>query len=129
MPGRWAVAKLSPQQPLPSWLESDAPFVSATWTADELSLIAPELQVPADVLAERGFAAFRIEGKIAFSTTGVLARLSVALADAGISVIALSTWDTDWFFVRLTDAQRAADAWRGAGHWVEDLADQADNSL
>lgn len=124
VPGSWAIARLGPRQSLPDWLESDVPFVSASWTDDELSLIAPERQVPADVPAERGFAAFRIDGIVPFSMTGVLARLSGVLAEAGISVFAVSTWDTDWFFVRSSDAEGAAEAWRSSGHPVEDLSDR-----
>ncbi|HYG86552.1 MAG TPA: ACT domain-containing protein [Azospirillum sp.] len=109
MEGRLAVARLEAGQGLPEWLDWSAPLVSVTRTADELSVVCPELRVPDTVKAERGWRAFKVEGPLDFALTGILARLTAPLAAANIPVFAVSTYDTDYLLVRAGDAERAAD--------------------
>ena len=49
---------------------------------------------------------------------GVLASLLQPLAEAEISVLTISTFDTDWILVPVNDAEQAAETWRRAGHEV-----------
>ena len=49
-----------------------------------------------------------------------MARLAAPLARAGISILALATFDTDYLLVRETDLGRALAALRAAGHRVGD---------
>jgi len=108
MPGRYAIARLDAEAALPQWAETGPPgVISITRTPDECSVLAPEQRVPPDVRAERGFAAFMVEGPLDFALTGVLAQLTARLADAGIPVFVISTFDTDWLFVRETHAEAA----------------------
>ena len=101
MNGRYAVARLDAEAALPAWAQAGPPgFVSVTRTPDECSVLVPQERVPPDVRAERGFAAFMVEGPLDFALTGVLAQLTARLADAGIPVFVVSTFDTDWLFVR-----------------------------
>jgi uncharacterized protein len=44
--------------------------------------------------------------------------LLAPLAEAGVSVFALSTFGTDWILVPKNDADKAEDAWRRSGHAV-----------
>jgi hypothetical protein len=92
--------------------------VSLTWTADELSIVCPEDLVPGDVRAERGWRAIRVRGAIDFSETGVVAALTVPLAEAKIGVFVLSTFDTDYLLVPGERFEPAVKALRGAGHRV-----------
>jgi hypothetical protein len=55
---------------------------------------------------------------LAFTLTGIMAAISGALAGAGVSLFALSTYDTDHVLVKATDLERATDALREAGHDV-----------
>lgn len=110
LPGRFAVARLVPDAPIPPWAIRRSPFFSITRTDKELSIVAPQDFVPDNVTAERGFVAMRIVGKLDFSEFGILARLIGALADANISVVAISTYDTDYLLVRAADRARAETA-------------------
>ena len=112
----FAVCRLDPASPLPAWVEGE--FASVTRTAAELSVVCPQKCVPAGVRHEPGWRCFRLAGPIDFGQVGVLAALLVPLADAGIGVFALSTFDTDYVLVKEADAPRAAEALRGAGHFV-----------
>jgi hypothetical protein len=59
-----------------------------------------------------------VEGSIPFSVVGVLSSLTAPLADAGVSVFALSTFDTDYLLVKGRDLPAALQALRGQGHTV-----------
>jgi hypothetical protein len=56
-----------------------------------------------------------VQGPLDFSLTGILARLSAPLADAGVPIFVLSTFDTDYVLVRSDHAEAAADTWRRVG--------------
>jgi hypothetical protein len=114
--GEWAVARLAPDAPLPAWAQAPAEFLSVTRTPAELSIAAPAAQVPTGVRAERGWALLRLEGPFAFDQTGVLASVAAPLADAGISLFALSTFDTDYLLVKAVQLPAALAALRAAGH-------------
>ena len=108
--GRYAVARLDPGGALSAVVRS----------AEGLSVLTGEADVPAGVRAERGFRALRVAGVLPFHLVGVLAALATPLAEAGVSVFALSTFDTDYLLVREPDLARALAALRGAGHEVAD---------
>ncbi len=110
LPGRFAVCRFDPSASTPGWALAGGEFVSITRSERELSIVAAESIVPAEVKAERGWAAMRVVGKLDFSIVGLLAKLTGALAEAGISCFAISTYDTDYILVKQQDADRAAEA-------------------
>jgi len=111
--GRFAVARLDPDAPLPRW--ADGELTSITRTKDELSVVAPEARVPDGVRAERGFRVFRVEGPLPFEAVGILASIAAPLAEARISILAIGTFDTDYVLVREADLARAREALRARG--------------
>ena len=113
--GLFAVAKLPPDAAILAWA-SIGPFVSITRTADELSIVCAESQVPPGVQAERGWRCVRVAAKMDFSMVGVLASLVRPLADAEISVFVVSTFDTDYMLVKEASWERAKWVLRQAGH-------------
>jgi hypothetical protein len=72
--------------------------------------------VPAEVRCERGWRCLRVAGVIDFSVVGVLSSLTAPLAEAGVSVFAVSTFDTDYLLVKEVDFDRACAALRVHGH-------------
>ena len=60
----------------------------------------------------------QIEGRLAFTLTGVLASVAAPLAKAGISIFAVSTYDTDYLLVSDKDLREAAQALESAGHAI-----------
>ena len=64
------------------------------------------------------FTAFAVEGPLDFALTGILSGLLAPLAEDGISVFTVSTFDTDWMLVGTDAADRAEEAWRRSGHTV-----------
>jgi len=94
-----AVCRLSAKDAVPGWVLDEA-FFCAVRTDDELSLVLSQDHVPPEWTAERDWRALKVLGPLDFSLTGILAALAVPLGQAGISLFALSTFDTDYLLVR-----------------------------
>src|SRR5271154_1302248 len=108
LPGELAILQLPPDAAIPAWLSLSAkPLVSATHTADELSIVCPFHEVPAGTKCEAGWRAFRVEGKQDFSAVGILSSIVSPLAGAGISIFSISTFDTDYILVRAEVVEKA----------------------
>ena len=118
VPGRFAVARLPPDAPIPSW--ATGTLTSITRTPDELSIVCDEEAVPNGVYAMRDFACVRVLGTIDFAVVGLLAALTRALADAAVSVFAFSTFDTDYLLVRTADYERARRALSSVAVFVDE---------
>src|SRR6476661_4965701 len=91
--GVFAVCRLGPDERVPEWALRGG-FFSVTRTADELSVVCEDGRVPDGVVAERGWRCLKTQGPFSFALTGILASLLVPLADAGVGIFALSTYDT-----------------------------------
>jgi hypothetical protein len=116
--GRLEIGRPAPAAAMPDW-GWRVGLVSVTRTPDEPSVVCDEAAVPAAMpLVERGWRALRVAGTLDFALAGILARLAAPLAEAGISIFALSTFDTDYLLVRASDLDAAIDALRAAGHEV-----------
>jgi uncharacterized protein len=100
LPGRYAICRLGPHEVIPPWAVNSSGFMNVTRTADELSVIVLEEAVPPHVQHQGGYAVMGIAGKLDFNLTGVIATLTTALADAGIPVLTVSTYDTDYLLVK-----------------------------
>jgi hypothetical protein len=111
--GELTILRLPPDSPTPSWLNlSPQPLVSVTRTPDELSIVCPSVDVPHGVTCEAGWRVFTVEGKLEFSAIGVLAAILNPLAEAGISILSLSIFDTDYVLVRTGVLEEAKAALR-----------------
>ncbi len=93
-------------------------FVSITRARGELSVICAAEAVPEQVRAERGWRALVVTTEMDFTWTGVAASITRPLADAGVSVIPVATFDTDYFLVKEERLADAIEALLGAGHGV-----------
>ncbi len=115
--GRFAVCQLAPGGEVPAWAASGA-FNSVTRTQDELSVVCPQGAVPDGTKCESGWRVFKIEGPLDFGLTGILASVAGPLAEAGVSIFALSTFDTDYVMVKEDRVDGAIAALSAAGHRV-----------
>jgi hypothetical protein len=110
LPETLAVCRLHASERVPSWaLELHEGFVSITRTPDELSIVCAQEVVPPDTRVEEDWRALVIPGPIGFEATGVLAAVATPLADAGIPIFAISTYETDYVLVRSLHLDRALD--------------------
>ncbi len=119
--GELAVVRLAAGSPAPAWARPGAGGVVATVaTADETSVVCDAAAVPADATASTGWAALAVAGPLEHSLTGILASLAGPLADAGIPIFAISTYDTDYVLVPAARLAEAVAALRAAGHAIAD---------
>jgi hypothetical protein len=117
LPDPFAICRLGSDAAIPAWATTRA-FFSITRTAEELSIVCLQSVVPAGVQCERNWRCFQLAGPIPFTTVGVLASLVQPLAEAGISVFAVSTFDTDYLLVKSADLAPAIEALRQKGHSI-----------
>ena len=113
------MVRLGPGADVPAWAESSS-ILSVTATATETSVVCAAGSVPTKAPHQAPFTAFEVEGPLDFALTGILAGLLAPLAEDGISVFTLSTFDTDWILVPADRADDATEAWRRRGHTVAD---------
>lgn len=93
-------------------------FLSITRTDEELSIVCERAVVPAsadDFLSEDGWGALRVQGPLDFALTGVLSSIAAPLAEAGISLFAVSTFDTDYVLIKSAVMNQACQTLKGAG--------------
>ncbi|WP_141677924.1 ACT domain-containing protein [Orenia metallireducens] len=101
-----AVSRLNKDAEIPSWPLSSQ-FFSITRTKDELSIVSLTEDVPADIKSEKNWRALKVEGPLDFSMVGVLSFLATTLAQEGISIFVISTYDTDYLLVKEESLEEA----------------------
>lgn len=119
LPEPLAVCQLPPSSEPPAWSALSSSFLAVIRTPEELSLVCREHAIPAGAKHEPGWLALKVEGPLDFSLTGILAALAQPLAEAGVSIFALSTFNTDYVLVRQQTIDVALDALHRAGHTVK----------
>ncbi|HSR90645.1 MAG TPA: ACT domain-containing protein [Gemmatimonadales bacterium] len=120
IPETLAVCRLAPDAPVPAWATVPGPFLTISRTPDELSITVAQEAVPAGVRCERDYRALRVRGQLPQNLVGILLSIAQPLADAGLAIFAISTYDTDYVLVKLRDLPAALNALRAAGHQVSE---------
>ena len=116
IPHEFSICKVSDY----SQIDFDQPFVFTGSTDEEKSLVCPISFVPRNTTArEDGWRAFRIEGELDFSLIGILSKISSVLADNGIGIFAISTFNTDYILTKTENFERAIQALKSAGYCVK----------
>ncbi len=119
LPELLAICRMAPDEALPAWA-AGGPFLSVTRTADELSVVCSQSAVPRAVTHDPGWRALRVAGPLDLSLIGVLLSIAQPLADAGISLFAVSTFDTDYILVKEASLPQAVAALTAEGHTVDE---------
>ena len=119
LPDRLAVCRLASYAPFPDWARPGY-LLALVRTPDELSVVCEERLVPPEVRAERGWRAFQVMGSLDFSMVGVLVVILTPLAEAGVNILAISTYETDYILVRESALERAVQSLTQAGFLVLD---------
>jgi hypothetical protein len=91
-------------------------------TDDEISLICESSNVPSETIkTDAGWKALRIEGKVEFATIGILANIAATLEYVGISIIAVSTYDTDYIFMKAKHFDKGIKALKDNDYIIKDV--------
>lgn len=104
-----------------SQVNLDAEFCFLGKTDEENSLVCMTDEVPSNVIQrDDGWKGFRIQGVLDFSLIGILAEISVILAENGISIFAVSTYNTDYILIKIEKYQKALDVLKASGYQITD---------
>lgn len=111
------MCRLAPAAALPAWAGGPG-FSSITRTTEELSIICPAARVPAGVKQEPDWRLLQLVGPFDFDAVGILHSVLTPLASAGVSSLAVATYDTDHLLLKAGQLDPAVAALRAAGHTV-----------
>lgn len=119
--GFFGILRLENDSEVPEWIY-ESNFFSITRTPEELSIVYQECSIPSNIPAgiqtERSWSCLKVEGPLDFGLTGILAGISRILAENGVSIFAVSTYDTDYILVREKDLERAVRALIEGGYEI-----------
>ena len=100
-------------------LDSEYSFIEKT--DEEKSLVCITSEVPENTIQrDDGWKAFRIQGVLDFSLIGILAKIATVLADNGISIFAVSTYNTDYVLIKKENYQKALKVLQATGYEILD---------
>jgi hypothetical protein len=116
-PDTFAICKMPSNTESSNWRFPDS-FYSITHTSEELSLVCLQSQVPEGVHYKGGWRSLKLEGPFDLSSVGVLNSVIEVLAGVGISIFAISTYNTDYVFVMEADLAKTIQVLTQAGHTV-----------
>ncbi|HXM29032.1 MAG TPA: ACT domain-containing protein [Chthoniobacterales bacterium] len=119
LPDLLAVCRLERGQEIPAWA-TGGDFYSVSRIREELSIICASSSVPENVRASRGWRAIKIEGPLDLDLVGILVSVAVPLAHAGIGILPVGTFDTDYILVRDRQLGEALKALRATGFNISD---------
>jgi uncharacterized protein len=114
---RFVISRLAADSPIPAWA-TQGPFFSVTRTGDELSIVTELSRVPVGVQSQPGWRVLKVRGPFVLAEIGVLAALATPLAEAKISLFAVSTFDTDYLLVACETLSAAIATLERAGHTI-----------
>lgn len=88
-------------------------------TDEENSLVCQTSSVPQNIIArDDGWMAFRIRGELDFSLVGILSKISAILAENGIGIFAVSTYNTDYILTKAENFDKAVDVLSDSGYTI-----------
>jgi uncharacterized protein len=118
LPDTLAICRLPAEAPLPPWADGRSGFLTVSRTREELSITALQRLVPPDAKCERDYRAVRVRGPLPLDLVGILAAIADPLAEVGLGIFAISTYDTDYVLVKSRDLPTALEALERAGHRI-----------
>jgi hypothetical protein len=117
--GNFAICRLDSAADIPAWA-TEGRFFCVMRTYEELSIVCESKNAPLGARCEDGWRCLHVHGSFSFDLTGILNSLTTPLAEAGVGIFALSTFETDYVLVKEINLQRAIEVLKKAGHKVID---------
>ncbi len=107
--GVFGVCKLNNEEKFPEWAVNRH-FYAVTKTAEELSVVCLQEDIPDNEQCERDWRLLKVMGILDFSLIGIIYSISEVLAEHKISIFVISTYDTDYILVKDKDVDKALNA-------------------
>ena len=110
-----AVCRLDGDSPVPSWLAGE--LTAVVRRRGECALVCAADAVPAEGVEHAGpYRALLVAGQLDLDAVGILHALTGPLAEAGVPILTVSTYDTDVLLVPAERLEDAIAALTDAGH-------------
>lgn len=116
LPADYAIWQLPSDAPTPM-LDQSA-FSAVIRTATELSGVCDTTQAPAGATIDAGWRCLQFVGPFDLSLTGIMVQVATPLAQAGVPVFTLATYNTDYILVPSAHLAEACYAIQQAGHVI-----------
>ena len=94
-------------------------FYSLSNSQEEMSLVCPEQILIQSENNSPNWKCLKVAGPLDLNLTGILAGLSDTLANAKISIFAISTFETDYVLIQKQVLETAKSALKSAGYKFE----------
>ena len=116
LPGEFVVCRLDAEEGDVG--QARGPLWCMVRDADGLTVICREVDAPPAADRDAAWRALKVEGSFSFSAVGVLASIASPLAEAGVSILAVSSYGRDYVLVKQTQLDGALAALVAAGHTI-----------
>lgn len=116
--GEYSLCRLDANASIPSWIY-DSDFYTISKSPEELSIVCESKYVPGNIQQNSNWKLLKIDAVLDLSLTGITARFSKPLAEAGINLCVIATFDTDYVMVQEEKLLLAAEALQKGGFIVE----------
>ena len=119
VPGSYSIIRLEPEHPIPHWMMKSR-FYSLSKSDEELSIVCESSVIPeGEYKREDNWICLKVEGTLDFSLTGELSYLVQPLAEAKVSVFAISTFNTDYLLVKEIETERTISVLESSGFSID----------
>lgn len=118
LPGTYSLCRLQPSSVIPAWVLHSS-FYTVSRTPKELSIVCETKFVPAGIQKSDHWKLLLVDAVLDLSLTGITAKFSVPLAEAGVNLCVIATYDTDYVMIPEDKLQVAKEALKKAGFLIE----------
>ncbi len=114
---KYGICTLPNTAPIPDWALTQS-LASITRTEKELTIVCRLEILPSQYQSDLNWRCFKIDGSFDLNQIGVISSISSPLADAGISIYVISTYDTDYFLIQQQNLEQTISVLSNSGHYI-----------
>ena len=114
---KYGICTLPNTAPIPDWALTQS-LASITRTEKELTIVCRLEILPSQYQSDLNWRCFKIDGSFDLNQIGVISSISSPLADAGISIYVISTYDTDYFLIQEQNLEKTISVLSSSGHYI-----------
>ncbi len=114
---KYGICTLPATTPIPDWALMQS-LISITRTKEELTIVCRQDIIPSQCKCDLNWRCFKVDGTFDLNQTGVISSISSPLADAGISIYVISTYNTDYFMVQEDKVNQTISVLSNSGHSI-----------
>jgi hypothetical protein len=115
LPQTYAICSFPPDFTFPA-IDNTSSILSIAKTCKETTIVCDENRIPGDCRKSENWKCIKVEGSFDLDAIGVIAGISIPLAESRISIYVVSTYDTDYVLINAKNIDRAVSCLSKFGH-------------